>query len=339
MKLYPSYHTKDDVIGPYVPNKIHETERDRKSYFASMEVANLGRVNIECDGKDLAYINYKFQTTIGMNIRHYGIKCEHAYVRPGIKSFFTKHYVPTTDSYTYHIMKIINKSGKGDFVIRRIYNLELFDQLLQNAIELDDFTLGSYAFEKNGTPKYQTIFSFDKTYLKIEYLNGTESKKYTIPATNGRTKQQITTDIEIHLIEGDNISPPQLTPEAQRLKLADPKEFVLEGEKVFTINDANVLVTDNLNLNPKLKTSFTYDIDKQHGFNVFPTSDNSYKIIQVKKDWRVEETAEKKVKASKLVYFLTKFLTFPEKDDKLELDKSYTLQVWEYLNYFEDTKG
>jgi hypothetical protein len=186
VKFYPSYHTKDRLIGPYVPEKIHDGEQDRKSFFATMDIENLGSIDIECDGKQLAFINYKKGAAIGMNIRNYKIPCEHVYVRPHIKSFFMKFYDEESQTFIYHVMKIVNKTGKGDFVIRKVYKLKLFDQLLSNAIEIDDFTLGSYAYNKDGHPIYQTIFSFNKTYLKIEYLNGEKLDKFTIPAYDAR---------------------------------------------------------------------------------------------------------------------------------------------------------
>lgn len=331
--FYPSYQTKEDVIGPYVPDKIHTTEKDRHSYFASMDIPNLGRVNIECDGKELAYINYKKETSIGMNIRHMGIKCEQAYKRSHIKSFFTKHYDPETDSYTYHILKIINKTGKGDYIIRKIYNLELFDQMLSNAIELDDYTIGSYAFDKFGTPRYQTIFSFDKTYLQIRYLNAENLGKLTIAAFNdsNQIKSRLEASINIDLISSDNITSPRLKKEEDRVKLKNAEEFTLNADDVFVIDDANVIVTKNEKLNDKLKTSFTFEMDKDYGFSNFPHEDASQKIVQVKKDHR-HKTDSNKLVPSTLVYFLTK--QFKTKESS-PLDNKYTLQIWNLSGDFE----
>jgi hypothetical protein len=341
VKFYPSYHTKDDVIGPYVPDKIHKTERDRKSYFASMNIPNLGNVNIECDGKELAYINYSKETKIGMNIRHYGIKCEQAYVRPHIKSFFTKHYVQESDSYTYHIVRIVNKKGKGDFIIRRIYNLELFDQLLSNAIDIDDFTIGSWAFDAVGTPKYQTVFSFDKTYLKIEYLNGSELGKFKIPAFNGRDGFRLETEIDIKLVDGDNTSPPQLVEEENRKKLEDNKKFSFDGSEIFKIKDANVLVTTNQSINDKLKTSLTYKFDDDKGFVNWPQGyEHGLKIAQVLRDWRFitkEEEGKTVVNWSKLVYTRSRiFNVKPEEGETIDpLDNRNFIDVYTLGGDFE----
>jgi hypothetical protein len=71
----------------------------------------------------------------------------------------------------------------------------------------------------------------------------------------------------------------------KRLDLKSIESFEIASDKVFTIEDANVFVTDNNTLNSKLKTSFTFEFDKSIGQSSGAAADGSQqKLIQVLKD-------------------------------------------------------
>jgi len=132
VKMYPSYNTKHEVSGSIYPKKLHDIKNEDRSVHQAIQIDGLGFVNIECDGNQLAYINYlgkdlENSSSVGMNIRSYGIPCELIYARQEIKSFLTEFKDKETSSYIYYIIRFMNTTGKGDFVIRRIYNNELFD--------------------------------------------------------------------------------------------------------------------------------------------------------------------------------------------------------------------
>ena len=344
IKFYPSYHTKEFEIGPILPSKFNSLKEERESYYAVLQVKDLGLVQIECDGKKLAYMNYisseKNGSTVGVNLKKYDINCESVYARPEIKSFFTKYLDTTKQTYEYYVLKFVNKTGKGDFVIRRIYNLELFDQILSNAIEIDDYTIGTYAFDDNMVAKYQTIFSFDKTYLKIEYLNGEDIAKPKIFAIDGTNQQRVDLEIELDLVDSENLSVPSFKPDADKKKIKDFTQFEIEMNEAFSFQDDNVLVSDLAEINPKLKTSFKYTLDIDHGLISFPDKEIGYRIHQAQKDWRLkldkeDKDGKKPILYSTLSYYLTSYYAEADPSEKKQINKTYQLQVWNQINYFD----
>lgn len=337
VKMYPSYNTKHEVSGSVYPKKLHDIKNEDKSVHQAIQIDGLGFVNIECDGNQLAYINYlgkdlENSSSVGMNIRSYGIPCELIYARQEIKSFLTEFKDKETSSYIYYIIRFMNTTGKGDFVIRRIYNNELFDQIRHNAFEIDDMTIGSLAFDDQMQRKYTTFFTFNKTFLKIEYLNGDSIEALNLLAINRKTNAELKCLITVDLVNSTNIGPPIIREKEKRIKVSELTKFVGQNtEQIFSFDDFNSLVTDLTQINPKFKTSLTYEIDVNAPVTGAPSSFKSSVIVQILTDKREKVNKDQSSAVdSKLVFQLTQDYT--ENKSHLEIDHKYKFLVWNTNN-------
>lgn len=168
--------------------------------------------------------------------------------------------------------------------------------------------------------------------MKIEYLNGDSIEALNLEGINRKTNAKLNCLITVDLTNSTNIGPPIVREKEHRLKIQDFHKFDFsETSSIFSFEDINSLVTDLPQINPKLKTSLTYEIDTNAPQSPTPSEFKNSVIVQMLTDKREKvNTSQSSAVDSKLVFFLTQ--EYAEKKTNLALDLKYRFMVWNTNN-------
>jgi hypothetical protein len=131
--------------------------------------------------------------------------------------------------------------------------------------------------------------------------------------------------LKISYVDSPNIGPALIKEKEKRIELTKLNQFDVDANSIFSFKDTNSLVTDLPNINPKLKTSLTYEIDVDAPETSPPKDFTNKVIVQMLIDKRRKEPNSGTVD-SNLVFQLTQ--EYKEKKSRFEFDENYTFFVW-----------